>query len=74
MVFSMPSTQTNTAHPFVGKSLNQPGLRLEYGIIVVVSGQADTTYVAATPGTVLSEGDLLIVAGPKDRIESFCQI
>ena len=66
--------KTKTADAFVGKSLDQLGLRREYGIIVVASGKADAPYVAATPATVLNEGDLLIVAGPKDRIEAFCQI
>lgn len=66
--------KTKTAGAFVGKSLDQLGLRREYGIIVVASGKAGAPYVAATPATVLNEGDLLIVAGPKDRIEEFCQI
>lgn len=66
--------KTKTAAAFVGKSLDQLGLRREYGIIVVATGKAEASYVAATPSTVLNEGDLLIVAGPKDRIEAFCQI
>ena len=66
--------KTKTAGAFVGKSLDQLGLRREYGIIVVATGKVGSEYVAATPATVLNEGDLLIVAGPKDRIEAFCQI
>jgi len=66
--------KTNTAPAFVGKSLDQLGLRREYGIIVVATGKPDAEYVAATPATVLAAGDILIVAGPKDRIESFCRI
>lgn len=66
--------KTKTAGAFVGKSLDQLGLRREYGIIVVATGKAGSEYIAATPATVLNEGDLLIVAGPKDRIEAFCQI
>ena len=66
--------KTKTAGAFVGKSLDQLGLRREYGIIVVATAKSDSEYAAATPATVLNEGDLLIVAGPKDRIEAFCQI
>jgi trk system potassium uptake protein TrkA len=66
--------KTKTAKAFVGKSLDQLGLRREYGIIVVATASGGTDYVAATPATVLGEGDLLIVAGPKDLIEKFSQI
>lgn len=66
--------KTKTAPAFVGKTLDQLGLRREHGIIVVASGKAGSPYVAATPATVLNDGDLLIVAGPKDRIEAFCRI
>ncbi len=66
--------KTKTAQAFVGKSLDQLGLRREYGIIVVATGKTGEEYVAATPATVLREGDLLIVAGPKDLIEKFSQI
>ncbi len=66
--------KTNTAKAFVGKNLEKLGLRREYGIIVVATSAPGGEYVPATPSTVLGEGDLLIVAGPKDRIESFCRI
>lgn len=66
--------KTKTAKAFVGKSLEKLGLRREYGIIVVATASGGTNYVAATPATVLGEGDLLIVAGPKDLIEKFSQI
>lgn len=66
--------KTKTAKAFVGKTLDQLGLRREYGIIVVATATNGTDYIAATPATVLGEGDLLIVAGPKDLIEKFCRI
>jgi trk system potassium uptake protein TrkA len=66
--------KTNTAPAFVGKTLEKLGLRREYGIIVVATSAPGGEYFPATPSTVLGEGDLLIVAGPKDRIESFCRI
>jgi trk system potassium uptake protein TrkA len=66
--------KTDTADAFVGKSLEELGLRSEYGIIVVATSAAGAAYLPATPSTVLGLGDLMIVAGPKDRIESFCRI
>lgn len=66
--------KTKTAGAFVGRTLEQLGLRREYGIIVVATSTPGADYVPATPATVLGEGDLLIVAGPKDRIEEFCRI
>lgn len=66
--------KTKTASAFVGRTLEQLGLRREYGIIVVATSKVGAEYVPATPATVLAEGDLLIVAGPKDRIEDFCRI
>jgi trk system potassium uptake protein TrkA len=66
--------KTKTAGAFVGRTLEQLGLRREYGIIVVATSTPGADYVPATPSTVLGEGDLLIVAGPKDRIEDFCRI
>jgi trk system potassium uptake protein TrkA len=66
--------KTKTAGAFVGRTLEQLGLRREHGIIVVATSAAGAEYKPATPATVLGEGDLLIVAGPKDRIEEFCRI
>ena len=66
--------KTKTAAAFVGRTLEQLGLRREYGIIVVATSTPGGEYVPATPSTFLGEGDLLIVAGPKNRIEEFCRI
>lgn len=66
--------KTNAAPAFVGKSLDELGLRREYGIIVVATALPGAEFIAATPATVLGQGELMIVAGPKDRIESFCRI
>jgi trk system potassium uptake protein TrkA len=66
--------KTAAANSFVGKSLTELGLRARYNVIVVASSHGDVKYAAATPETVISEGDWLIVAGPKDAIESFCQV
>ena len=64
--------KTRARSEFDGKSLEELGFRRQHGVIVIATSAADNNYQAATPQTVISEGDYLIVAGPKDRIEKFC--
>jgi len=66
--------KTQAAPAFTGRSLQQLGLRRQYGIIVVATSHGDSDYKAASPDTVIDQGDFLIVAGPKERIEEFCQL
>ena len=66
--------KTAAADSFVGKSLTELGLRAKYNVIVVATSHGDVKYAAATPDTVIAEGDWLIVAGQKDAIKSFCQV
>jgi trk system potassium uptake protein TrkA len=62
------------AKSFVGKSLSQLGFRAKYGVLVVATSHGDSSYEAATPETVISDGDWLIVAGPKNAVDAFCEI
>ncbi|MEY4349806.1 MAG: hypothetical protein RL719_1103 [Actinomycetota bacterium] len=64
--------KTRAGQEFDGKSLEELGFRRQHGVIVIATGSADNNYTSATPQTTISEGDYLIVAGPKDRIEKFC--
>ena len=64
--------KTRAGSEFDGKSLEELGFRRQHGVIVIATSSADNNYQAATPQTVISDGDYLIVAGPKDRIEKFC--
>ena len=66
--------KTQAAAVFTGRSLQQLGLRRLHGIIVVATSHGDSDFKAANPETVIDKGDFLIVAGPKDRIEEFCQL
>lgn len=66
--------KTRVAERFEGKSLKELQFRGTFGIIVVASSHADENYLPATPDTVLNRGDHLIIAGPKDELETFCRI
>lgn len=66
--------KTVSASAFDGKSLSDLAIRRHYGVIVVATSHGDADYVPATPDTVLSDGDYLIVAGPKAALEAFCQV
>ena len=66
--------KTIAAPSFVGKSLTELAIRREYGVIVVATAKGDVNYIPATPSTVICEGEYLIVAGPKDRLEIFSRV
>lgn len=69
--FVLAKTRANSQ--FEGKTLEELGFRRKHGVIVVATSKADNHYAAAGPSTLVHEGDYLIVAGPKDRIEAFCR-
>ncbi len=66
--------KTAVASSFEGKSLTQLGLRGKYGVLVVATSHGDSAYAAATPDTIISKSDWMILAGPKDAVDRFCQI
>jgi trk system potassium uptake protein TrkA len=66
--------KTAAAKSFIGKSLTQLAIRAKHNVIVVATSHGNSTYVAATPETVISEEDWLIVAGPKQAVDQFCEI
>lgn len=66
--------KTAAPRSFEGKSLTQLGLRAKYEVLVVATSHGDLTYEAASPETVISEGDWLIVSGPKSAVDKFCEI
>lgn len=65
--------KTRAHSEFDGKSLEELGFRRKHGIIVIASSTDEGKYIPATPATTIHEGDFLIVAGPKDRIDEFCE-
>lgn len=66
--------KTISASSFNGKSLTELSIRRNYGVIVVATSHGDANYLPATPDTVLNDGDYLIVAGPKQALETFSQV
>lgn len=66
--------KTIAAPSFAGKTLTELAIRREYGVIVVATAVGDVNYVPATPETVIGEGECLIVAGPKDKLEKFSRV
>ncbi|MEU5875825.1 TrkA family potassium uptake protein [Glycomyces sp. NPDC047369] len=55
----------------VGKTLAESRLRSKYGVTVVGVKQPDRDFTYATPDTVVSEGDTLIVSGATTKVEAF---
>ena len=55
----------------IGRSLAQAEVRRRYGITVVCIKPAGGNFTYATPDTVVSEGDVLVVAGETHRAEAF---
>jgi len=53
----------------VGKTLAEAALRTRSGLTVVAVKRPGAGIETARPDTVINDGDLLIVAGPTDRIE-----
>jgi trk system potassium uptake protein len=63
--------ETTAPKDLVGRSLAEAEVRRRYGITVVCIKPAGGTFTYATPETVPSEGDVLVVAGETDRAEAF---
>ncbi|MEU6249182.1 TrkA family potassium uptake protein [Glycomyces sp. NPDC047010] len=55
----------------IGKTLAESRLRSKYGVTVVGVKQPDKDFTYATPDTVVSEGDTLIVSGATTKVEAF---
>lgn len=66
--------KTTATASFVGKSLTELSFRSKYNVIVVATSHGDASYSSATPDTIISAGDWLIVAGAKAAVDHFCEI
>lgn len=58
----------------VGRALAEARVRQRYGITVVCIKPRGGSFTYATPDTVVSEGDILVVAGETDRAEAFGEL
>ena len=63
--------ETVAPRVLVGKTLAEAEVRKRHGITVVCIKPEDGTFTYATPDTVVSAGDVLVVAGETWRAESF---
>ena len=66
--------KTNAPHEALGKMLSESALRSRYGITVVGIKRARADFTYARPETLVEKGDLLIVSGPTERVESFAAL
>src|SRR5690606_335168 len=57
-----------------GKTLAAVGLRAKYGVTVVCIRQGGGSFTYATPETVVSKGDVVVVAGPTEAVEAFARL
>lgn len=57
-----------------GRSLAESGLRTTYGITVVGVKRPGEDFTYAVPQTMVRAGDLLIVAGSRERVERFAAV
>ena len=58
----------------IGRTLGESALRSKYGITIVGVKSPHQDFTYATPETMVSKGDLLIVSGPTTRVEKFAAI
>jgi trk system potassium uptake protein TrkA len=63
--------ETTAPKELIGKTLAKAEVRKRYGITVVCIKPEGGSFTYATPETVASEGDILVVAGETKRAEAF---
>jgi trk system potassium uptake protein TrkA len=63
--------ETTAPKDLIGRTLAEAEVRRRYGITVVCIKPAGGTFTYATPETVPSDGDVLVVAGETQRAEAF---
>lgn len=63
--------ETTAPQDLIGRSLAEAHVRRRYGITVVCIKPTGGSFTYATPETVVSEGDVLVVAGETHRAEAF---
>jgi trk system potassium uptake protein TrkA len=66
--------ETVAPRELAGISLADAEVRKRYGVTVVCIKPREGTFTYATPETIVDEGDVLVVAGEKDRVEAFGEL
>jgi trk system potassium uptake protein TrkA len=57
-----------------GVPLGQSSIRAEFGVTVVGVKRGEEAFTYATAETVVAEGDVVIVSGPRDSVERFSEL
>jgi trk system potassium uptake protein TrkA len=66
--------ETTAPRDLAGQSLAEAGLRRRHGVTVVAVKAPGGAFDYATPETVVNAGDLLVVAGRRERAEAFAAL
>jgi trk system potassium uptake protein len=66
--------KTEVPESFDGKTLAEMKFRSNHGVTVVATRRAGGSYFPSFPETVLSTGDVMIVAGRTSKVEDFCRM
>ena len=66
--------ETTAPRDIAGITLKEAGLRQRHGVTVVAVKPPDGRFTYATPETVVSPGDLMVVAGPREKAEAFAAL
>jgi trk system potassium uptake protein len=68
---SFALVETRPPAKLVGKTLLESDIRKDFGVTVVSIKPSGGEYTYTTPDTVLSEGSVVLVAGPNKDVERF---
>jgi len=66
--------KTEAPESFNGKTLAEMKFRSLHGVTVVATKKPNENYMPSFPETVLSSGDVMIVAGRTKEVEDFCRM
>ncbi len=65
--------KTKAPHGLFNQPLGVSRPRSNFGVTVVGVKRSGEPITYATPDTVVEDGDLLVVAGPREKVENFCE-
>lgn len=66
--------KTRPPRDIVGLRLGETGLRARYGVTIVAVKPENGTFTYADRETILQYGDIIMVAGPEEKVERFATL
>ena len=66
--------KTRPPRDVVGTRLGETGLRARYGVTIVAVKPQNGTFTYADRDTILQYGDIIMVAGPEEKVERFATL